>query len=495
MKKQFLSVCFVLLETISYAQNYQLILPTNEQHFLYAHTTGSPNYHQEIRSIRIDTSVTQGAETYYYNHKILEETPTSSLCLADHNDSSWVGHQIIASNNGDYVFFNKQLDSIVIKSLAPLNDTWTIYKFGNGDYIEGTLVSIDTATILNHLDSIKTIHLQVKDAANNIIVHPMNTKVLQFSKQNGWVQFFDFHTFPNDTIPYQLVGSSAQPNIGINNPTHIDFFNFNVGDEIHTTGEYRPQATPWIFGKHKTIRTVLSKTVSTNQDTITYTYEDCIARIDNDAMQGKQDTTFLTDTVVQRVIVSTDVNNLGQLTHELAPDSSGFSVTSVRNFASLRKQKVTFNYFYYDTFNSCWTFYFDVWPQIWIEGIGGPFVNSPARKNMPVYYKKGNETWGIPVNCSTFLNIPTIANEEQTIQIFPNPLTETATLQIKNFDAMDNWSLRLLDVTGKVVRSTPIQKATHLLHKGTLPSGVYFYQLTNTQQQKQYTGKLILQDN
>lgn len=147
-----------------------------------------------------------------------------------------LGIQVIQSNNGAYVFFNQALDSIIIQSLAPLNSTWVLYEFGNGAYIEATVTSIDTATILGNLDSIKTLVLQVKDAANNVVSHPMNSETLQFSKQNGWIQFFNFHEFPNSTISYNLVGSSAQHNIGISSSTQANIFDFNVGDEIQTAG-------------------------------------------------------------------------------------------------------------------------------------------------------------------------------------------------------------------------------------------------------------------
>lgn len=493
MKKQSFILCFVFLATVSFAQNYQLIQPSHEQHFLFINSINtSANYEREIRSVRIDSIYVQGSETYYYNHKILEEKLSGSGCFAEYSDSSWLGHQIIASSNGDYVFFNQALDSILIKSLAPLNDTWVLYEFGNGDYVEATITNIDTATVLGNLDSVKTLSLQVKDVSNNIVTHPINNEVLQFSKQNGWIQFFSFHEFPNSTTPYNLVGSSAQPNVGILNPSQTDFFDFNVGDEIHTKGEYRMQFAQWQYGQHKQIKTILSKTISTNQDTITYTYEKCLAAINSDGMAGISDTVYITDTLIERIVLS-EPSNLNQLTHELAPDSVGFSLTSIRNFASDRRQKVTHNYYYYDDFNNCWTLYLDVWPHIWIEGLGGPFQNGFYRTDMPVYYKKGTETWGTPVDCSTFLNIATISTPNNAVKVFPNPFTETTNIQIEDFKDNENWSVQLLDVTGKIVCSENIHKAPFILYKENLAVGVYFYRISNAKQQKQYTGKLIIQ--
>lgn len=492
MKKQFLIFCFVFLATVSYTQNYQLIQPAYEQHFLFVDAINtSPNYEREIRSIRIDSVATQGTETHYYNYKILEENFTTINCGAQHSDSSWLGHQIIQSNNGDYVFFNQALDSILIQSLAPLNSTWVLYEFGNGDYIEATVSSIDTATILGNLDSVKTLSLQAKDASNNTIIHPMNNEVLQFSKQNGWIQFFNFHTFPNSPVPYHLVGSSAQANVGISPPTQANIFDFNIGDEIHTAGEYRMQFAQWQYGSHKQIKTILSKTISANQDTISYTYERCLASVNNDGMAGTTDTSYTTDTLSQRIVLS-ETNNLDQLTHELFPDSMGYSLTSIRNFATDRRQKVTYNHYYYDDFNNCWTLYLDIWPRLWIEGLGGPFLNGFYRTDMPVYYKKGTETWGSPLDCSTFVGIDAIAAVDNSVTIFPNPFTETATIQIEDFKDSDVWSMQLLDLTGKVVRVVDIHTASFELHKGDLLAGVYFYRFFNSVESREYVGKLVL---
>lgn len=484
-------MCFVLLATFSYAQNYQLIQPANEQHFLFTNTSNGPFYQREIRSIRIDSMATQGSENYYYNHKILEDNFTS-FCLADHNDSSWVGHQIIQASNGDYIFFNNELDSILIQTLSPLNSTWILYKFGNGNYIEATISTFDTVTILNATDSIKVITLQVKDAANNPITHSMSGQSMQFSKENGWVQFLNFHTFPNDTTPYTLVGSSAQPNVGIQNPTKVDFLNFTVGDEIHTAGEYRMQYQPWRFGQHKKIRTILAKNTSTNQDTITYTYEDCFAGINNDAMAGTYDTIYRTDTIIQQLILS-EITGIDQLTHELSSDSMSYNLTSIRDFASTRRQKLSNGGYYYDVLNNCWTLDLDNWSRIWIEGLGGPFLSNMYRSDFPVYYKKGSEIWGTPINCSTFLNLRIISNNNSSIKVFPNPSIGVTNIQIQDFNASDNWSFQLLDVTGKVVRSSTILKAAFILQRENLPLGVYFYQINNAKQKQQYTGKIVLQ--
>jgi hypothetical protein len=90
------------------------------------------------------------------------------------------------------------------------------------------------------------------------------------------------------------------------------------------------------------------------------------------------------------------------------------------------------------------------------------------------------------------LSINTISTTNNSVKVFPNPFTETANIQIEDFQNSDNWSIQLF-LTGKVVRAASIQTAPFTLQKENLSAGVYFYQINNSQQQKQYTGKLIVQ--
>lgn len=68
------------------------------------------------------------------------------------------------------------------------------------------------------------------------------------------------------------------------------------------------QFAQWQYGQHRQIKTILSKNSSANQDTITYTYEKCLARINNDGMAGTSDTSYTTDTVTQQIVLSEPSN-------------------------------------------------------------------------------------------------------------------------------------------------------------------------------------------
>lgn len=81
------------------------------------------------------------------------------------------------------------------------------------------------------------------------------------------------------------------------------------------------------------------------------------------------------------------------------------------------------------------------------------------------------------------------------VKNYPNPFTNSTTI---SFDAMEsgaNYSLVVIDLLGKVVRSQPIQTVKgvnqFVFDKGALTSGVYFYSLSNGQ--SSITQKMIIE--
>ena len=84
-----------------------------------------------------------------------------------------------------------------------------------------------------------------------------------------------------------------------------------------------------------------------------------------------------------------------------------------------------------------------------------------------------------------------------TILISPNPMTNTATLTIPNFNATTIELLQIMDITGKVVKSISTSsvkfdnnKLEIVIEKGDLKPGVYFVELKAN---RTYRGKLIIE--
>jgi hypothetical protein len=481
----------------SWAQNYQLIYPTQEKHFDHIDNSLVSNL-PTIESIRIDSIATSGNNTYYHNHQILSQTAYTGNCQITINDSSWIGYQIITKPNGDYLFFNRSEDSIVIKTAANLNNSWVLYTFPNNDYIEASVVSIDNALILGTMDSLKTIVLQAKDNSNNNISHPFNNKEIRFSKNQGLVDFYNMTNFPLDTNVYNLVGAS-NPNMGIVNLTAAEIFDYDIGDELHIDDYFRSSFNPWEYDITHIRRIILDKVVSSNQDTLSYTIERCQNRYINMSATPNPDTTITLDTITE-VIVLSEQTRFNQLSNEICSDSLSYSIFSMH--PQLNKRTKRMNIEYYRTGMDCWSIYVGFFPPYhdYIEGLGGGYYNNPytavgSDYYELVYYNKGGTTWGTPLNidCNTNTSISKVENEENNISVHPNPASNYTTITIQKFLSNEDWSFTLYDITGKALRSKKVHNNSFSVGKEALSSGIYFYQIENKTKSKTYTGKLIFE--
>ncbi|HRP58722.1 MAG TPA: hypothetical protein PK833_00325, partial [Vicingus sp.] len=225
------SLTFILFTIITlnlFSQDYRLISPNKEVHF----NTNS------ILTLKIDSNFISGTDTTYFNHKALVVDYIIYPCSGRISDTSWVGYGITVQQNGDYIFRNIQNEPILIKSTALLNDSWVLYTFLNGDYIEAKITSILQETVLGNIDSVKTITLQAKNSLNSIITHAVNGTELKLSKYNGIIKLYAFKNFPNTLTSCVIVGSS-NPNNGVVNLTAADVYNFDIGDIFHTIQEYQ----------------------------------------------------------------------------------------------------------------------------------------------------------------------------------------------------------------------------------------------------------------
>lgn len=479
----------------SFAQNYQLIYPSQEKHFSYRDNSNTSN-DTIIQSIRIDSMATLGNDLYYHNHQILSQTSYSGTCQLTIHDSSWIGHQIIVKPNGDHLFFNKDRDSILIKTTANVNDTWVLYTFPNNDYIEANLISINDYNLLGITDSVKTIVLQAKDNTNNNINHPFNNKEISFSKNYGLVKFYSMTNFPLDTNSCTLVGSS-NPNMGIVNLTTSEIFDYTIGDEFHIEDYERSYFNPWEYDIIYIRKIILNKVVSSNQDTLTYTIARCQNRYVNMSMIPNPDTTITVDTLTEIIILSQQ-SHFNQLSNEIRSDSASYSTFLID--PQLRKRAKRIDIQYYRTGTGCWSEQIGFFPpyHTYIEGLGGPYYNNPYTTVGTdyyelVYYNKGGTTWGTPLNltCNLGTSVAEISNQENKILVYPNPSLQYTNITIQNFRPSEVWAFKLYDVTGKVIRSKKVQNSSFKVEKANLSSGIYFYQIENSTSLKSYTGKIM----
>jgi hypothetical protein len=239
------TLLLLCISTLSFSQNWQTIKSIDTNYFK-ANTLIGPNH---LLATQIDSVDYTNSDSIFYPFKTLRKLMNpiqinSITCSAIAGDG-WLGSKIIIKPNGDNLFFNNNNDTILIKTLANLNDSYTVYTFPQGYTIEATVTSIQEEVILGILDSIKTYQLTSTSPS-----YVINNQSFKIGKHSGLIKLIPFYNFPhpylidNISTPvtsseYSLVGKE-NPRIGITKPTFYDIYNLDIGDVL----QYRKDAGP-----------------------------------------------------------------------------------------------------------------------------------------------------------------------------------------------------------------------------------------------------------
>ncbi len=105
------------------------------------------------------------------------------------------------------------------------------------------------------------------------------------------------------------------------------------------------------------------------------------------------------------------------------------------------------------------------------RGIGLTYYSSsgivPDAKAL-IYFKKGGETWGTPINFPT--SIPTPSLFDPKVKCFPNP-----TFDVLNIETdLTNFQIKISNLSGQIVVNSQNTAAINISH---LPNGLYFLHL------------------
>lgn len=463
-----------------YGQNYQTVTSNRIAYFGKEART--------VQCVRIDSTHCE-SDSVLYPFTVIQEGDAGCYSLTN---ASWIGKKIIIKENGENLFVNKWNEPITINTHAALNDSWIAFQKANHFIIEAKVTEHDVCSFLTLNDSVKTIEFTVYDHDFVPIIHHLNGKTIQISKNYGLIKtliFSDFpfySSYPVEVEENNLLGLS-DPLVGYQNLTWFEVNDFQVGDEfhIHTRFSYAP---PWYNEEEKIIQKYVERI--DYEDSIVYHYLQKKEALYQDEEQNN--TTYSEDVLKKVVVAKPDFDKLSGEPTVYFEDATYHYMQAG---SPLSKYKSDGDIFYRST-DSCWlplTICGDCAAviDIYTKGLGGPYYSCDeymtVSKRELVYYKKGDVTYGTPLQ---LLNI--VENEKLTsVNIYPNPVKNgIATVSIKNSPYSD-FTIRIMDVTGKIMETEELHSASSAINLSSLKSGIYIYTIF-IGGQKMKTGKLVI---
>jgi hypothetical protein len=452
-----------------------------------------------ISSLRIDSVRSEnGKQTYFTMPNIDTEDP---FCV-NPTGKSWFGPRIV-KNNDYYFFFNNDNDSIKIKPDAQLNEKWLAYEIVDSVKIIAEVAAYDTSSFLGVMDSIKTIDFSVFNTEQEELDWEVSSLSIILSKNHGLIKTLNFSLFPNlekltltnliKVSEFVLVGLS-NPELGLQNLTWFEAFDFEVDDELHETSEYRifgPECPDIYSFKEKIDRYIEA---SKNNDSLIYKIER-ITHIYREENQKLTADSVYQDTIIQKIFPNPEFDVIADQpiisNGELYSNYMYFADRPLKHFRPLMSS------FSYDGecgsivfFDGCFT------SLIYQKGLGGPysrceggFMCNTFDENKLVYYKKGEETWGVPLKFELSQSIERTLNN----RVFPNPTAGIVSIEIPGYTDQ-HYHLKVIDSSGRQImeKTGQISGSTLRLDLTGNQEGLYLLQLKIADETE--IVKLILQN-
>lgn len=478
MKKITIIILVLFIFQQSSSQNYKTIIPEIISH-----------YGEYLYPIQIDSITNSGDSIFYHNFKMIRYQNNGYYRL---HSSSWTGENIIILPDGYNMFVNKDLDTIKINTSAEINGTWQLYKFSDNSYVEAKVTNKEFETFIGISDSVKTIHLQIKDPYGNNINNEINDKYLKISKNHGFTRIFNFYEFPfNNVNDFLYPFVSEMEMTGFGEYGHQNFgaseiFGYNINDERHIIDYHFEfdcnEAICELLVKN--ILKVENKYISDNHDTIIYTYDKCGQEIYEGGVYTGNWHYQTSEIIILSDPINESLNNLNfQPYHNIIDNEYIVTVstdtakwiklifTGTDNYLSLDYQ----NPENVDDFN-----------KIYYKGLGGDYfwfyTICCVDEKRVVYSKKGENEWGTPYNCSDFSNVRFLKTND--IKIFPNPSTGIINLNLNNKSIQQ---ITICDLTGKQIFKTNKQQET--IDITSFTSGIYI--ITIQTDKRTYKDKIL----
>jgi len=479
MKKIILLVSLVLVGHFANAQNWQCLQYGVKRYFL-----NSSNY---LRGMRIDSVKSIGDTVIYYPFHTPRglQTADGNFDVMNFNGGSWLGSVDVFYPDGTFIIRNEWGDSEIIKIFADSGTSWLFYADTSNKYYLATMLGSGVLTILDSLDSVRTILIQTFDSSGPVTSDQWNNFKIIISKNHGIYQAFNFCSFP-DPVPnilndfYDYYAGDIQFDlINFYNPTMQEVFNYNAGTILEytvTDGLYNTDpGTGFMYDSvisNNIIAGSAFEIVDSQQLGMIYSpmggstygvYNES-EPVSDYPLDRLLDTTFMPEESNNTNLVFYTPND-----GRYCPGSNSYTIWS----GFLFYLWINNNYpgvLYSHTYNiGSGLVYYDEMPAIFDE-----YYYSLS-------YSKIN---GVP--CGYFQPVPTTVSNvyaHYTIKISPNPATTALTIQT-SFNGV--YNITLFNTLGQQVYCITSQDQQTAINISQLLPGIYTVQLTGDSGQRYY---------
>ncbi|MDX2002675.1 MAG: T9SS type A sorting domain-containing protein [Chitinophagales bacterium] len=380
-----------------------------------------------------------GADTFYYNRPYFEYIDSGD-CQLNAYALNWISS--VKKSSGDF-YLESDTSTYRIKPIAAVGDVWSYSTTGANAQVIAILEEI----VLGVLDSVKWIKISQTNYEDTI----------KLSKRHGFINAHNFRTGLEGEL--DLVGLNE---VGITNLDAQKMFDFEIGDEI--SSEEGGILYPYV---RRELFVVLDK--DTQIDRINYQMRKCWLEYNK---YNWQILDTGSDTIDVSIVFSTYFL-ANQLPHTSVVDNQKvYDIEqSSRGSYNGRMVKEIFVRGYLDS-SGCFNWITDSIYPYGIEGLGFWYYFDASKSKDPIYYKKGNETWGTPMTCEDILSGLNDGYSSPMFAAYPNPANDVLIVKGKNLDQIE-----ILDVMGKLILTK--QAIGEPIDISTIPNGMYLVKATH----------------
>lgn len=388
-----------------------------------------------VLGIEVDSVGEVNNVTSIYPTPVLRDTsadPGNEICI-DTAAGGIIGERVLQLDSGSYCFFNKDKDSIFLKTQLDIGERWPVYHYPSGDTLYGEVLSLEYDSVLAGMDSIKTIGLERVDGASGTVVTgiPIDTMEFRIAKEEGLIALPSIYRFPENQELFRLFRRGLV--------TRGELYDMEVGARFHyyeSTIDYYDWS--YLSESYSKVR-ILGKDVFPGQDSLHYRL-----RV---AGSGSVDT-------IGRGYGRLSKPFRDALPHEAMMEDLSSSSSPYPSYYSMgwdfcdQHLSIELNFPAIRTLDSCYLS-FEPMPsgKRYAEGLGktGSYNwTSPSveEKKELVYHKVGAQACGDSVNLATEDHS---SMDEEAFQVAPNPFQKKVRVQYPS----GTRAIELFDLQGR----------------------------------------------